>query len=46
MYYLIHFSPTMGYIVPLLFFNKDAFAIKYFLKVDMPLNKDKKLPST
>ena len=35
----------MCWIIPLLFykelfFNKDAFGIKYLSKIDMPLNKD------
>ena len=30
----------MCYIVPILFFYKDDFGIKYPTKIDMPLNKE------
>ena len=33
---------AMGLMSPLLFFCKDTFSIKYFMKVDMPLNKETK----
>ena len=33
----------MGYVVPLLFFNKDGYRIKYPKKVDMPLKNPTKI---
>ena len=33
---------AMDYIVPLLFFSKDGFGIKWYAKVYMPLNKETK----
>ena len=47
--YYVHFRreiykspyvPAIGLIVPLLFFSKDGFAIKWPTTVDMPLNKE------
>ena len=35
----------MGQIVPLLFFFKDGFGIKYSTKVDMPLHKETNQPT-
>ena len=35
--------PAMCYIVPLLFFYKDGFGIKWAITVDMPLNKETNL---
>ena len=34
-------SLAMSWLVSLLFFYKDGFGIKYHLKVDIPLNKQK-----
>ena len=34
--------PSMGWIIPLLFFYENGFGIKYPTKVDMPLNKETK----
>ena len=35
--------PSMGYVVPLLFFPEKRFGIKLPAKVDMPLNKETEL---
>ena len=36
------FTPILSYIVPLIFFYKDDFGIKYPAKDDMPLHKETK----